>query len=239
MPYCPRCGVEAAPAVRHCPLCRTAIPEFADLEPGEATWPGRGEPGDPAKVYATGPELRSRAFLTIAAVLVVAAVAVAITDLSIAGGVTWSRWPLFSLAAVLGLTAAVFVWHRQPDRWAAAWVAIVAVFLLALDLGDQGLDWAPTLGLPILATTSCLTALGLVVVRRSRRGGYDLFAWTSGLIAVELVALDLLVRLWSGLPVVLGWSLVTTLVFVPLTLLFLLLHLTLQRSPDLGRIFHF
>lgn len=239
MPYCPRCGVETNPSVRACPLCRTAIPEFPEMTSGEAAWPRRSRPGDPAKVYATGPELRSRAFLTVAVLLVVAAVAVAVTDLSLTGAFTWSRWPLVSLAAVLGLTAAVFVWHRQPARWAAAWTVITAAFLVALDLADGGLQWAPSLGLPLLAVTALAITVGVAAVRHSRRQGFNLFAWVSGLTAVELVAIDGIVRLWTGLPLLLGWSLVTTLVFGPLTLLFVLLHLALHRTPDLGRIFHF
>lgn len=239
MPYCPRCGVEADASVRTCPLCFTPIPELEGMGRGEPAWPHHPVAGDPSKVFATSSELRSRAFLIIAGVLLTAAVAVLAADLVLVGSLTWSRWPLTSLSAALALTAAVFTWHRSPPRWSAAWFLVLATLLTAFDLCDNArLNWAPTLGLPILTATGALIAVSVLVLRRSRRVGYNLFGLIPGLVAAELIAIDALVTLWTG-GSGLTWSVVTTLVLGPMALLFFFLHYAVRRTPDLRRIFHF
>jgi len=243
MPYCPRCGVEVDPSVRSCPLCTTDVPAFEDRGPGEPAWPSRSERDpalDPTKVYASSAELRSRVFLTIAAFVFTAALAVTAADLARNGAVTWARWPLVSLAALLSLIAAAFEWHRQPALWGGAWALVTAAFLAGLDLCDDGLlGWFPTLGLPLTLLTFGLIFIGAILLGRSRRRGYNLFGLPPALVALELTGIDLLITLWTrGTPGI-GWSMVTSLVLVPLALLFFFLHYALHRTPNLKRIFHF
>lgn len=240
MPYCPRCGVETDPSVRSCPLCRTPIPVLDDLGPGEPAWPsGRRRADDPAQTYITPAELRSRAFLTVTALLATAAVAVSAVDLLISQTFGWSLWPLASLAFVWGLTASALTWHRNRGLWFLAWTGLTLVFLAVLDGIGGGRPWFLPLGLPLVTATAGLAALGAWLFRRPGRRGYNLFAVTAVLLAAGLTAVDLLVTAWTGALLTLGWSLVTDLVLLPLAFLFLLLHLTLHRAPDFRRIFHF
>lgn len=240
MPYCPRCGVETDPSVRFCPLCATEIPSLSSL-PGEPAWPpsySRDLSLDPAKVYATSSELRSRAFLTITAVFVTAAVAVTGADLFTTGAVTWARWPLLSLAAAEALSASVFLWHRRPAVWGTLWALVTGLLLTAFDFCDGAFDWAVPLGLPVTAITFGLAAAGVAIVRRSQRLGLNLFGLVPALGAVELLAIDLLVTRWLTGQLIPGWSVVTSLVLVPLALLLYFLHYALRWTPDLRRIFH-
>jgi hypothetical protein len=178
--------------------------------------------------------------LTLAGVLGVAAVAVLATDLFVHRAVTWSRYPLASLAAVFGLVASAFAWHRRPAAWGGAWTVVTAAFLGALDgLDDGRWDWFPTLGLPVTLVTAALVFAGTLAVRHSRRRGYNLFGLVPALVAVELAAIDGLVTAWTTGRVGFGWSLVAALALVPLALLFFVLHYALRRTPDLGRTFHF
>jgi hypothetical protein len=243
MPYCPRCGVEADPSVRECPLCFTAIPRLEDLGPGTPAWPdpaALSPAANPSKRFATVSELRGRAFLTLAGVLAVAAVAVLATDLFVHQGVTWSRYPLAALTTAFLLLAAAFAWHRRPVFWGAAWMVTVVGFLGALDGFDDGRwGWFPGLGLPLTVISVALTGLGVVVVRRSRHRGYNLFGLVPALVAAELGAIDGLVTAWATGRVGFGWSLVAALALVPLALLFFVLHYGFRRRPDLGRTFHF
>jgi hypothetical protein len=167
-----------------------------------------------------------------------AALAVTASDLFTSGGVSWSRWPLVCLAAAFLLTASVLVWHRRPAFWTPAWGAIILALLASLDLCGGTWNWFPTVALPITATTFGLIAVGVTAARPSRRG-YYLFGLVPGLAAAELVTIDLVVTLWTTGRFVVGWSLVTSLVLVPLALLFFFLHYALHRAPDLKRIFHF
>jgi len=237
MPYCPRCGVEADPSVKTCPLCETPIPVLDGMGPGRPAWPSPGAAGDPAKVYATSSELRSRAFLFVSAVLLTAAVVVFIVDLAVNGGVSWSRWPLASLAAVWALTASALNWHRSPRAWVAAWFLVLNLFLAALDVASGPRGWYFVLGLPMTVVVFGLTLFGIRVVRGARMG-YNVFGLVPALVALGLMAIDGLVSLWTG-TVGLGWSLVTDVVLLPFSVLFYFLHFTLPRTPDLRRIFHF
>lgn len=240
MPYCPRCGVETDPSVRHCPLCQTPIPRLEGLGPGEPSWPsGAGDHPDPAQPYASSGELRRRASLAVTGVFLTAALAVAAPDLLTAGTVTWARWPLVSLAAAFLMAAAVFTWHRRPGLWLTAWALTVLGLLAALDLCGGTWGWFPRLGLPIGLVTFGLAAAGTGILQRSRCRGYNLFGLVPALTAAELVAIDLLVSGWTSGQPALSWSLVTALVLVPLAILFYFFHFTLRHTPDLKRIFHF
>jgi len=239
MPYCPRCGVENDPSVRACPLCKTPLPVLPDLGPGEPAWPSGEVAHNPAQTYATSGELKSRAFLAVVGVFLTATLAVTAPDLLTTGTLTWSRWPLVSLAAGLLLTAAVFVWHRRPGRWFAAGALVVIGLLAALDLCGGTWGWFPRLGLPIAVVTFGLGWAGYGFVRRNRRRGYNLFGLVPALVALELLAIDALVAAWTTGQPVLSWSLVTALVLGPLVVLFFFLHYALPRTPDLKRIFHF
>jgi len=241
MPYCPRCGVEVDPSVRACPLCCTAIPVFDDLGPGEPAWPTSTEEKalDPSRAYASSSERRARAFLGVAAVFTTAGLAVGAVDLFTTRGVTWSRYPLISLAAGFGLVASALVWHRRPRVWGGTWLLLIAGLLLGLDWADDGrAGWFPTLGLPLAVAPFLLTWLGVVLIRGFRRRGYNVLGVVFSLVTVELLSIDGVVTLWSGQGGW-GWSMVASLVLVPMAFLFFFLHFALHRTPDLRRTFHF
>lgn len=242
MPYCPRCGVETDPSVRDCPLCSTPLPRFEDLGPGRPAWPSPGftHPADPSKTWPSSQALRSRIFVVLATVIGVAGLTVTLIDLLIVGRLSWSLWPLASLAEVLVLVASVLTWPRRGLRWGLAWMVTTTAYLAVLDLIPDGrLGWAPSLGVPLVVLWFLLIVVGVVSVRRARRLGYNLFALVPALVGVGLVAVDALVSIWNTGTPAMGWSWVTSLVLGPIALLFVLLHYAFRRTPDLDRIFHF
>lgn len=238
MPYCPRCGVEADASVNTCPLCETPIPALEGVGPGRPAWPRPGAAGDPSKTYITSAELRSRAFLYVSGVLLTAALVVLVVDAAVTHGFTWSRWPLASLAAVWALTASALNWHRSPRVWISAWFVVINAFLATLDLAAGARSWYWILGLPLTAVAFGLSAFGVLVIRGARKG-YNVFALVPALVAVGLMAVDAAVNQWTTGALGLGWSLVTDIVLLPFSVLFFFLHVTLPRTPDLRRIFHF
>ena len=241
MPYCPRCGVETDPSVQACPLCTASIPRFPELGPGEPAWPAPGT-GDPdlGKRYRTPAQLRTRAFEIVAGVLVIAGAVVTAVNLYVSGTLTWCLYPLSALAAALGAAAALYLCPKRPGRWGLVWALLTMGLLGALDLTAEGrLGWFLPLGLPLTVLSYTLICAAVQYIRKARRRGYNLFALVSFLAALELAAIDFLVSGWtSGVPL-LAWSWVTTLVLVPLGLLFTVLHFALRSPPDLGRTFHF
>lgn len=241
MPYCPRCGVEADPSVTACPLCSTPLPVFPDQGPGEPAWPPLGhQPArDPAKTYPTGSQRRLRAFWVVAAVLATAALANLASDLVTTGALTWSRYPLVSLTYGLGILGTLLAWYHRPWVWGSCWAVLTVALLGALDLASGRLSWSLGLGLPLAALTFGLVFLAVALLAAAKRRGYNLFGLVALLVAAELVGIDALVTHFTFNRWALGWSLVTTLVFLPLAFFFYFLHHALHRTPDLRRTFHF
>lgn len=232
MPYCPRCGVEVDASVNQCPLCSTPIPRFDDLGPGTPSWPDPGH-HDPNQSYAASQAKRRLGGLVGSLGLTAAAV-VSVVDLAVTGGLTWSLWPLTSLAFVEAVVAVALV-GRSRVAVALGWFVSVALLLGAFDLIDGAPPWFWSLGLPIDTLAFGLVGLGAVGARRLR--GAAKLSLGALLIGGGLVALDGLISSWVGTGE-LGWSLVTSVVFGAFTVFFGLLHLVLG-APRFHRIFHF
>lgn len=233
MPYCPRCGVEVDASVNQCPLCSTSIPRFADLGPGTPTWPSPGHPSDPNLPYA-GPPSKRKWGAIFGAFCLTAAAVVAVVDLAVTGGLTWSLWPLASLAFGFALVALTLV-GLPKGVVGLGWFVLVSLLLGAFDLIDGPPSWFWPLGFPINTLVFGLTGLGALGASRCR--GAALLALGALLIGGGLVALDGLISSWVGTGV-LGWSLVTSVVFGAFAVFFGLLHLVLG-APRFHRIFHF
>jgi hypothetical protein len=234
MPYCPRCGVELDPSVTACPLCRTPIPRFPDLGPGEPAWPERGLAGDPAKAYLGPRRTRWRVFGILSAVLAAATAAVVAANLLLLGSLTWSLYAVSALGGAWGMTTAVFVWYRRPLVAVPVCFGVAAGALAALDAAGTTRWFAP-LGFPLVVLLSAVLTGGWFLLRRAR--GYHLLGVAAGFLAVLLLGVDLVVEVWMGKPG-LSWSLITGVVLVPLAGVFLFLHFGLRLSPDLKRTFH-
>ena len=234
MPYCPRCGVELDPSVRACPLCSTSIPRFDDLGAGDPAWPEPGLAGDPAKRYVGAAQIQRRVFGILSAVFAAATAAVAAANLFISGKLTWSLYAVAALCGAWGITAALFAWYRNPLVVVPVCFGVVAAELAALDaVGWQ--RWFVFLGLPLIVLVSAVLTGGWLLLRRGR--GYFLLGVVSGLLAVLLFGVDVVVQTWMGTPG-LGWSLITGVVLVPLSSVFFFLHFGLKLSIDLRRTFH-
>jgi len=160
-------------------------------------------------------------------------VVVTVVDVAVSGGLSWSLWPLASLAFV-GAAVAVALVGRSRVAVALGWFVLVALLLGAFDLLDGAPGWFWSLGLPIDALAFGLVGLGALAARRLR--GAALLSFGSVLLGAGLVALDGLISAsGSG---GLGWSLITAVVFGGLALLLGALHLVLG-DHRFHRIFHF
>lgn len=233
MPYCPRCGVELDPSVTRCPLCSTAVPRFEDLGLGTPAWPAPGQVTDPNHVHATAPQTRRWIRGILGALFLTGVLVVTVVDTAINGGLTWSLWPLVSLVVTYGMVVVGLV--EIPMAWKGlAWFFLIAGLLGGFDLVG-GTSWFWSLGLPIDALAFGLVGLGTWAARWCR--GSALLALGAALVGAGLMAVDGLISSFVGTPG-LGWSLVTSVVFGALAVLFGALHLVLG-APRFHRIFHF
>lgn len=242
MAFCPRCGVQLDRDVRVCPLDGTPIPALeGDTTETLAPWPAV----DPlAKHYLTGAEIRERALLVLSALLLLPIFVVTAIDFYASGGfeggsLSWSlRVSWILLCSFLYVVVGFNLYHAFLYV-SLGYLGITAALLLGLDFFDTASDWFLTLGLPILLSLAVILVLDYLFILKTRNKGFNVFGAILAGIAAFLIALDVLIGLYLRGALLLSWSLLTTLILLPLAFYLFFLHYGLRRRLDLGRTFHF
>lgn len=134
MPYCVRCGVELQKNMKACPLCHTEVVLPGDMDPPEGirAFPDRMPPKRRPAVNL----VPSRSFLFLVTfILVVPLLVTLIIDLTVNHGVTWSFYPMASLA-LLWILIAYPALLRKPSflQILSMDIGAVMLFLVSMDL---------------------------------------------------------------------------------------------------------
>lgn len=242
MSLCSRCGVDIGDE-RVCPLCGKPAGDgpAAGAEASEAAespaGPGFAAPGDRPIASPAAMKRRLLAAEVISFSVCLAAAAVALADLALGGGLSWSLYPLAALGAVWLLFCPPLLAKRV---WVGAASAAVAppALLLAIDLIAAGRPWFAALGLPIAVAAELGAGLAYVASIRSKRRGLNVFAY--GLMAASLVSgvVDGAVSYWQTGGVRLGWSVIVLLALLPVAAFLLYAHYRLATNATLKRMFH-
>lgn len=240
MSVCVRCGVDIG-AERICPLCGTLAGEGPAATAEAAAGPGLAAPGDRASDRASASPAAMKRRLLAAEVIsfcvCLAAATVALADLALGSGLSWSLYPLAALGAVWLIFCPPLLAKRVWIGVASAAVAPPAL-LLAIDLVAAGRPWFLALGLPIALAAELGAGLAFLASARSRRRGLNVFAY--GLTATALVAgvVDGAIWHWKAGGVRLGWSVIVLLALLPVAAFLLYAHYRLATNATLKRLFH-
>lgn len=236
MSVCVRCGVDIG-AERLCPLCGTPAGEGPAAAAEAPAGLDFDERGDRANASPTAMTRRLLAAEVISFSVCLAAATVALADLALGGGLSWSLYPLAALGAVWLLLCPPLLARRTWIGAAAAALAPPAL-LLAIDLNAAGRPWFLALGLPIAVAAELGAGLAFFVSARSRRRGLNVFAY--GLTAAALVAgvVDGAVSFWLAGELRLGWSVIVLLALLPVAAFLLYAHYRLATNATLKRLFH-
>ncbi|MBQ7170826.1 MAG: hypothetical protein IJR89_00960 [Clostridia bacterium] len=188
--YCVQCGVELAPGTAECPLCKTPV-----LSP-DPVRPEDYRPLFPQKQSQTKTRMGNglKAIL-IALILMIPAVSVLISDLSLSGRISWSGLVLGGLAVFfVFLTSPMY--GREPRLGVVLFLDAAAVLLYLLYLEDYtGGRWFVPFALPLTVVFFlCLALIGLLTEKKRlsvlKTVGVSLF-----ILAAFCVICDLLIHL--------------------------------------------
>ena len=238
MSVCVRCGVDIG-AERLCPLCGTPAGEGPAIgaEAPAGLGPDFAERSDRARASQAAMKSRLLAAEVISFSVCLAAATVALADLALGGGLSWSLYPLAALGAIWLLLCPPLLLRRAWIGAAAAALAPPAL-LLAIDLIAAGRSWFLALGLPVAAAAELGAGLAYFASARSRRRGLNVFAY--GLTAAALVSgvVDGAVSFWLAGELRLGWSVIVLLALLPVAAFLLYAHYRLATNATLQRLFH-
>ncbi len=188
--YCVHCGVELAPGTAECPLCKTPV-----LSP-DPVRPEDYRPLFPPKEAQTKARMGNgiKAIL-IALILMIPAVSVLISDLSLSGRISWS-------GVVLGALAVFFVfltsplYGREPRLGVIFFLdaATVLLYLLFLESYTGG-RWFTPFALPLTVVFFLSVALIGLLTEKKRLSVLKTVSVSLLILAVFCVICDLLIHL--------------------------------------------
>ena len=227
MSICSNCGVEVAEDLRCCPLCRNP------LQPGVAgeqqEWP------TPAPVPPeAGRRLRYWLLEILSLLAATGAIVVFAADFASGMSLTWSRYPLASIAflwisAVLLILGSGRVWMSL-----LAEVAAVGLFLYVLNGLTPGPSWFLPLALPLALLAGAILGLTLGIVRKWNLSLFGAIATALLAAAVFVVGLELILNRYLIDRWFVSWSATTFGCTLPLV--FLLLYLRKRVQPKQAEI---
>lgn len=262
MPICPNCGVRLEDDQKKCPLCGTSL--AADRQGGvqgiekpayplEKTGIPRGgkkaEAGGEAAAAQPRPERggdtereeRVRILFgeVISFIALAGAVVVFAVDYAYGMRISWSRFPLISIA-FFWLLVNIPYWLRGQGYLIVILETIdVIAFLYLLDLFTPSASWFTGLALPIAAGLGVISMLAMGCIRLFR-------LWVLGSVSTVLVALGLYI-LWLEWVITyylydhayVSWSLVAAACAVPIIVFLMSFNSRLKRhGSNLKKHFH-
>jgi hypothetical protein len=235
MPICRNCGVEIDAKLERCPLCLTP--------PGLEEQAGTGASPPPA---GDGPPIKdSRPFTLLLLWEIVSLLAgtsmvvVFVADFAYSMTVTWSRYPVVSIAFIWAAGSLLLLLRRHRYLLMVAQTAALAIFLLALDLLTPTQPWFLSLALPLAVLAGGLTVGVSLFSRLLRHRVFAILAVALVGNGVFLAALETVIRLHLAEAFRLSWSLLVFGCSVPLVgLLFYVQYRLKVTSDDLRKVFH-
>jgi len=213
MPVCRNCGVQIDEGLARCPLCQALLLE---REVGKR----EGAPTPPAAGGVSGgrpaPLTRRRLWEILSLFAGTGAAVVLVADFAYSRTVTWARYPLLSISFLWAAASLLLFLRRRRLLLLLAGTAVLAAFLLALDLLMPGRPWSLGLALPLTVLAGAFTGLVSAVARAWRASFFAMLAVVLASAGLFVTGLEALVNLYFSGEFRLSWSLVVFGCIVPL-----------------------
>ena len=243
MSYCPDCGVDIGEAAA-CPLCGVKNPRASQRQEEGCGEPDAGKPAPtvflgaaPGVEHFTPEESRKIIWEVMSVAFVIAVGSLLGINLLVAGGLTWSLYPVASLVFIWIAATSILVMRRTPLTRIFLIGVAAPLYLLALGAFTGDISWAWKLAVPIAGFAE-LIALGVVaLILKSRRKGLNVFAFILVGAALTCLGIEIFVDLFTKSRIVLAWSLITSLALVPIALFLMYLHYRVAKATNLHRLF--
>lgn len=234
MSYCVNCGVELEPSLKTCPLCHTPVVNPNELHKLMAPSPYPTEKG---KVDVV--KRKDLGILT-SIVLIATSLSCLLLNWFVFSG---SPWSLFIIGACLVLFVLVFpavIYTKLPIYISLLFDGVaVGIYLFLITFNTKGDEWFWNLALPIVALTTILVEIFTLLIRSFSVSFLTISLYVFAETALLCLAIELLIRHYSGSPLQLTWSaIVLTVCSVIIVLLITLLSIRRLRDA-VRRRFHF
>lgn len=220
--------------MRRCPLCGLSV----NSETGSPPGPGADDrlwrrEKDPLK-----PQAKKRIWEVISLSLLALIVATLLIDFILNRRITWSEYPVsVSLTVFTYLSLFAFSKWNLFVQMVGGFV-VASVLMIGMDALTQGLQWALTLGMPLLIFLGLLVGVLAVIVRKTKNKGINIIAY--GLIAAMMLSIwtECVLALYRTDALQLKWSPIVALSALPVVLVLFYMHFRLKKGRDLERMFH-
>ncbi|HKL37615.1 MAG TPA: DUF6320 domain-containing protein, partial [Bacteroidales bacterium] len=151
---------------------------------------------------------------------------------------TWSVYPLVLGLSVFAYITLIIYWTGK--RWKKILGSFVVTFLMLffIDFVAQGIDWALLVALPLLLGTYGIGLALYLVAHRMKYYGFNLLAYLFLGLAVLLMLLEGTLSYYHHNALMLDWSIIVLISFLPVDAVLFYIHFRLKKNPDLKKIFH-
>jgi len=235
MRVCKNCGVEVEDAER-CPLCGSEPKEAVGERPKssnseEAHTPEENRVIQNAKIWG---------FEMISLVAFTAALVAFASDFAFGFEVTWSLYPIASIAFVWLFTGILIALGHRPVTAVIAETLLAGGFLLALSQIIGSSAWFLSIALPITILVGFIGALVILVAKLLKPSVLQVVAISFLAAGLFLVGLDLILSLHTNAEAPVSWSLVAFACTLSLFFLILFINRRLRdKHSEFRKIFHF
>ncbi|PKL23297.1 MAG: hypothetical protein CVV47_15300 [Spirochaetae bacterium HGW-Spirochaetae-3] len=238
MPICPNCGVELAESTKHCPLCRSAIEaDGGRSEEREAPYPEKAI--DPEHFDTLTDAQRRKIFLEIFSVCsAIACITVLAVEALVDGRISWSLYPVASIAYLFFVIAVPVALGRRRWRATVALAIATPLFVLSLDMLDASRSWFPRIGGPITLSVEATIAACAASISRMKSKGVNAIAVALIGAAAACVCIELAIDLAASGSPDLDWSAVVAAACLPIAALLFYAHHRLSGRASLAKLFH-
>jgi hypothetical protein len=236
MAYCPNCGVELDKDALACPLCKTPVARNAEAG---AAHPRVAEQFiDPEDREGLSEGERRLILWEVRSVCAaIAAVAVAAVNLLVDHRLSWSLYPLFSLALLWLVATAARFFHGRPGL--VAMVAAIGLPLLCLGFNwiDGGPGWAVAIAFPIILVIEAGAALLTWAWHTVKRRGVNLIGTALLVVVGVCLAIEATIDLARGGSVYFFWSAIVGFSLVPVSAFLFYVHYRAGKKSNFRRVF--
>ncbi len=230
MALCPKCGVEIGNE-KVCPLCGIDMTSTSE-DSAEVSSP---------PVNAQAAQVIAKNILALEVISVsmgMAALSLIIVDIIVNKHITWSVYPLSSLAFAWLMVCLPLIFRNKP----LILIPLVALapfgFLFALDFFYGKMSWFMSLGMPITAAVEIAAGSAAAASVFSKRRGLNVVAY--GLLAATAVSMvtEASIDLFRNGRIFLEWSSIVGFALIPVSGFLIYFHHRIAKTTTLKKMFH-
>jgi hypothetical protein len=233
MIICKNCEVELEEDMRYCPLCGQAV-NSADKSQEAAFDPQQSLS---YRRKMTAPE-KKFTWEIISLILLSAVVATFIINFIIDRKITWSEYPAAVSLIIFSYLSLFAFWQQRVLIQIAVGFVLSSICMIVLDMLTGSINWALTLGIPLLLAVNLIMAVVIGIINVSKYKGINLLAWAFLGAAFLSICVEGILSYYQAKTIQLTWSVIVGGCIIPVVLVLLFIHFRLKKGRSLKKTFH-